>query len=249
MAIATGGSARKRPSVRRGLRWIVGGAAFIGLVAGWAACHLTERVRTKERLPHADASPHPAHELGAPELQVEDHTCGFHSLSIVYRAHGLDPEQEQLRARLGVDVPAIPKDSSTTGTLHPDLLRVLRQDRFDSSFLDPDAEDTPATLERLTAAGRAALVLIQRAESGGLHWVAVSRSSVPGHVRVFDSLVSEPYDVRTREYLRERVLSVVTIEPDPGAGFANPKSVYAEGIAEMWRVKQRLAARSPQSAR
>lgn len=238
-----------RPALRRWLRWIVGGVALSGMVAGWAACHLTERVRRKEQLPHAQIEPHAALELGAPELQVEDHTCGFHSLSIVYRAHGLDPEREQLRARLGVDVPAIPSDSSTTGTLHPDLLRVLRQDHFACAFLDPEAQDALSSLERETAAGRAALVLIQRAESGGLHWVAVSRSSVPGHVRVFDSLVPAPYDVNASEYLHERVLSVLTIEPDPRVEFSSPKSVYADGLAEMWRVKQRLAARSRQPRR
>jgi hypothetical protein len=62
------------------------------------------------------------------EKQIEQHTCGFHSVSTVYRAFGIDPTLADLRFRLGTDARAFNFDDMTMGTIHPDMLRVMEQD-------------------------------------------------------------------------------------------------------------------------
>lgn len=231
-------------SIRRLLR-IAGAVALLAASAAvWTACHYSRRARIKEHLEHPDLAPQLAQALGPPEVQLEDHTCGLHSLALVYRAHGLDPERERLRERLGVDVPAIEQDASTSGTLHPDLLRVLRQDHFEAQCLDLEGRGASLALERAVSARCAALVLVALPHSGGLHWVAAGRSDEPGRLRIFDSLVREPYDVALGEYLEQRALSVVTIAPDPSVEFTAAQSSHAEGLAEMGRVALRIAARA-----
>ena len=68
--------------------------------------------------------------------QTEPHTCGLHSLRSIYRAYGLNPDEHELRERLGVDTPANPADPTSTGTLQPDISRVLAQDGFLIHALD-----------------------------------------------------------------------------------------------------------------
>jgi len=214
------------------------------VAAAWTACRYSRRASFKEELPHPDDAPQLAQPPGPPEVQFEDHTCGLHSLALVYRVHGLDPERERLRERLGVDVAAIESDPSTNGTLHPDLLRVLRQDHFDARCLDLAGKDPSGAIQRAVAPGHLALVLIALPGSDTLHWVAAGRSDEAGRLRIFDSLVREPYEVVLDEYLERTVLSVVTIAPDPNVEFISAKSTYSEGIAEMWRVWPRLKART-----
>lgn len=238
---------RRSGGLLRALRLIASVVAAVVVILAWAGCELTGRVRHKEELEHVDASPGPARELGPPEFQFEDHTCGLHALRIVYRAHGLDPDAERLRERLGVDTPAVPKAPTTTGTLHPDLLRVLAQDHFDSSFIDPDQEGVAARFEALlaSASGSApAVLLLIDLGNAALHWVAAARSERAGHVRVWDSLVREPYDEPLESYLRERVVSVVTVTPNARLDVRPLKPLYSAGLAEMWRVKRRMDARA-----
>ncbi len=237
--------ARMRAGLVRFLRAASCVAAVSVVLVAWAGCELTGRVRRKEELEHVDASPTPARELGPPELQLEDHTCGLHALRIVYRAHGLDPDAERLRERLGVDTPALPKAPSTTGTLHPDLMRVLRQDHFDTALIDPDLEGAATRLESLltTPLASAPVLLLVDLGNEALHWVAAARSERAGHVRVWDSLVREPYDEPLDSYLRQRVLSIVMVTPHARVDVEPLESVYAEGLAEMWRVARRMDAR------
>lgn len=237
--------ARKRAGLLRVQRVASGVAAVSVALLAWAGCELTGRVRRKEELEHVEVAPSPARELGAPELQLEDHTCGLHALRLVYRAHGLDPDEERLRERLGVDTPAIPKAPSTTGTLHPDLLRVLRQDHFDTAFIDPDIDGAAPRLESLltTPLASAPVLLLVDLGNETLHWVAGARSDRAGHVRVWDSLVREPYDEPLEAYLRERVLSIVSVKPHARVDVEPLEPVYAEGLAEMWRVARRMDAR------
>ena len=86
------------------------------------------------------------------EMQTEGSTCGLHALSSVYRAHGLNGEVFRLRARLGIDIPALPFLEHTTGTLQPDLLRVLAQDGFRGTLLKPALPDDFVTNHEQPAA-------------------------------------------------------------------------------------------------
>lgn len=219
-------------------------ALVLTVAAAWTACSYARRAFSKERLPHAEDTPLPVQRPGPPEVQFEQHTCGLHALALIYRAHGLDPEREHLRERLGVDVAAIEGKPGTNGTLHPDLLRVLRQDHFDARCLDLDAQDAALALLRVVSSGHPALILIALPDSDVLHWVAAGSADATGRLRIYDSLVREPYDVELDEYLERQALSVVSIVADPNVQFASAKSTYSEALAEMWRVWRRLNARA-----
>jgi hypothetical protein len=219
-------------------------ALVLTVAAAWTACSYAYRATSKERLPHAEDTPQPVQRLGPPEVQFEQHTCGLHALALIYRAHGLDPERERLRERLGVDVPAIEGEPGTTGTLHPDLLRVLRQDHFDARCLDLERKDAAPALQSFVSAGHPALILIALPDSEVLHWVAAGNADEAGRLRIYNSLVREPYDVELDEYLARQALSVVTIAADANVQFVSAKATYSEGLAEMWRVWRRLNARA-----
>jgi hypothetical protein len=148
-----------------------------------------------------------------PEAQFESHTCGWHALRVIYKAYGLNPDEANLRFRLGVDVPANPLDGKSTGTLQPDLLRVLVQDGFAYERLPLDDEVKAANaLEGHVQGGHMAAVLIRRRENGNMHWVAV-RKGVAGQVTVLDSLFPEAYPEQSLAFVRECVLSGFLISP------------------------------------
>jgi hypothetical protein len=176
---------------------------------------------------------------GRPILQLESHTCGLLSLSAAYALYGLSPEDKNLRFRLGVDVPANPLDSTSTGALHPDLLRVLVQDGFGYEMPLPLA-DGDASLRAHLQTGDVALVLIRRRETGGLHWV-LADSCNGVNIRIVDSLRESPGDEPLAAYLNECILSIVLIHPAPTVG-AQPdlRQAHRDGAAELIRVKQRL---------
>lgn len=161
---------------------------------------ISDRVSSKSSAANSDRRPEETISSLLPEWQTEPHTCGMHSLAAVYAAYGLPPEAENLRYRLGVDVPASPTDRSTIGTLHPDMLRVLAQDGFGWQLLDLESRMTDQKLLEHLEQGQAALALIARRENGNLHWVAVSRDTsnategALSQVRVIDSLFMEPYN-------------------------------------------------------
>lgn len=171
-----------------------------------------------------------------PIPQLESHTCGLLSLSAAYRVYGLSPEAENLRARLGVDNEAVPLDDGSTGTLHPDLFRVLAQDGFAWSCLAPD--DADGLLRHLDH-GQVALLLIIRAESGGLHWVLTDEREGT-MIRVVDSLIAQPQMVAVDAYLR-RALSIVALRPADGAAMSI-SAAHQAGVAEMLRVNEPLGA-------
>ncbi|GEM_PF-2290012 len=180
---------------------------------------------------------------GQPILQLESHTCGLLSLSAAYALYDLPPDDKNLRYRLGVDVPANPLDSSSTGTLHPDLLRVLVQDGFTyempSPFLDADVR-----LRNHLQTSNVALILIRRRETGGLHWVLADAMS-GDNLRIVDSLQTHPVSEPIAVYFDQCVLSVILIKPNPsfpdplGSGPAVTQA-HRDGAAELVRVKQRL---------
>lgn len=174
-----------------------------------------------------------------PLEQTESHTCGLLSLSSAYAAYGLSPGNKNLRFRLGVDRAAIPVDSTSTGTLHPDLLRVIVQDGFDYELVDPAAAGAADRLRDHVNGRQAALLLIRRAETGGLHWV-VTDDAADGDVRIVDSLKPEPVREPAGVFLREAVLSIVLLRPREGAAMPDVSAAHRAGVAEMALVRERL---------
>ena len=146
----------------------------------------------------------------APEVQTEAHTCGLHALSSVYTAYGLDPAALRLRFRLGTDKPASTLVSDSTGTIHPDMLRVLGQDGFETSVLRPGGEQTPRRLREHLDAGHPALALTK---PSGFHWVVVAGREGES-VLICDSLAREKYARRIEDYLRDEVCSLLLLEPE-----------------------------------
>lgn len=115
-----------------------------------------------------------------PELQVESDTCGLHTLRVMYKAYGLDPDLENLRNRLGIAVPTNPLDRSSTGTLQPDMLRVLVQDGFDYRLWTDGYPSFEVGIKDHLENHMAA-ALIRTRQSGNLHWVAVDVKAAPGY--------------------------------------------------------------------
>ena len=144
-----------------------------------------------------------------PEIQTEPHTCGLHSLSSLYRAYALDPEERRLRFRLGTDKPINNWIPDTRGTIHPDMLRVLRQDGFDAEVLLPGSEDTPHRLRSHLDAGHFAVVLIKPSE---FHWV-VAAGRDGNNALICDSQQRNLYPVPIESYLNDEVYSLMLVRP------------------------------------
>ena len=225
------------------LLWIAGivGLLFAGIVVLVVA--MASRIPSKASYPHADSAPRSAPVSAEPILQLENHTCGFLSLAAAYTKYGLSPEDENLRFRLGVDRPANPLDGSTTGTLHPDLFRVLKQDHFDYWLIDPGSEDTPSALREHFSSGNAVLLLISRRENGNLHWV-MSDAFHDQELRIVDSLREVAYTEPANAFIRRHVLSIIAIRP---ARTDSPLDLkpHADGLAELAEVRSRLAEQAP----
>jgi hypothetical protein len=212
-----------------------GVALFIGL-----ASIVVSNVPAKMDALHAQTQPaQPARtdDAATPILQFESHTCGLLTLSAAYRVYGLSPREENLRLRLGVDNPANPLDSTSTGTLHPDLLRVLMQDGFAYSLLEPPRE--VRELRSHLDGGDVALFLIARRQNGNLHWV-LTDGCEGDHLRIVDSLAAEAYEEPVADFLETCVLSIVAIKPAAGDAEANLDAAHVEGLAELARVQRRL---------
>lgn len=157
-----------------------------------------------------------------PEIQVEGHTCGFHALSSIYKSYGMDPDEWKLRFRLGTDQPTVP-GTDTTGTLQPDMMRVLRQDGFEVS----GAKTTEAVrIRRHLEAGHSAVAVVQRSV---MHWVVLAKLN-GDELIVVDSLVREP--VRTSlDSFRKEAKNILLISP--GIATHAIGASHLEGIGEM----------------
>lgn len=211
---------------------------FLALVA--AVIYIAPRVSEKAGAHRSDATPSPRIGDAAPILQLESHTCGLLSLSAAYRVYGLSPEEKNLRFRLGVDRAAHPFDSESTGTLHPDLFRVLAQDGFNFSLIDPAASDAAAQLAAHLDGGDVAMLLIARRENGNLHWV-LADAREGDRIRIVDSLAERPYMEPAAEFLSGFVLSIVAMAPAPAAR-SDLAGMHAAGVAEMDAVRRRWAS-------
>lgn len=156
--------------------------------------------------------------LFMPEDQVEGHTCGFHAISSVYRAYGLDPEANRLRFRLGTDKRATNFDPESLGTLHPDMVRVLGQDGFDASIVfEPKS---PESLQRLVKHVQSGHPVVALVRAPGLHWIVLAPPREDGAdteptTLIVDSLQAEATTEALRTFVMERVLSAVLIKPSP----------------------------------
>ena len=189
-------------------RIVVLGSVFGVLLLVVIAVYIGPRVSGKRNAPRSMALPMARSGDAVPILQLEDHTCGFLALSAAYTVYGLSPEAKNLRYRLGVDTAAHPFDATSTGTLHPDLLRVLVQDGFSYALIDPGDDSASDLLTAHLGSANLALVLIKRRETGGLHWV-LADGETDGKIRIVDSLAERVYEENIRAYLRESVLSIV----------------------------------------
>jgi hypothetical protein len=159
--------------------------------------------------PAAPAHPTALPAVFRPEEQTEPHTCGLHALSSLYAAYSLDPRSLRLRFRLGVDKPFSNFIPDSLGTIHPDMLRVLHQDGFDTELLLPGSENTKSLLESHLDAGNSAITLIT--VHGEMHWVVLTARH-DDKVVVCDSLRAELYEEPLAGYLTDRVYSLVLVK-------------------------------------
>jgi len=178
-------------------------------------------------------------------LQLENHTCGYLALAAIYEAFGLSERKADLRFRLGVNEPATPvSDTTSQGTLHPDILRVAAQDGLSITLLSPDDRQCIERMTNHLDRGLPVMTLISRRENGRLHWVVFSRHE-QGKVKVADSLRPEdPYLEPLEPFVREHVLSLLLVETSTNAT-RKPSTwdAHQEGLKEMLRVFHRLRTR------
>ena len=166
--------------------------------------------------------------------QTEPHTCGWHAMNSMYAAYGLNGEIFDLRFRLGTDEPAMRADKESTGTLHPDLYRVLAQDGFKIDALDLEADVAAAALKNHLAWQQLALVVVYRST---YHWVLIGPADESDELVVYDSLKDEPETMPVDELL-DNALSVTLVEPSDGEPMST-SAAHAEGLKEMARLYQR----------
>lgn len=180
------------------------------------------------------ARPQPTATTPTPEVQTEPHTCGLHAMRSLYAAYGLNPDVFKLRFRLGTDAPAMRIDSDSTGTLHPDLYRVLGQDGFAADAMDLDAADADARLQAHLEHDQLALALVYRST---YHWVLLSDHEDAAQLTVIDSLATEPFGNDIHAFINETALSITLVRPSSdGAGNVE---AHHDGIDEMLEAARR----------
>ena len=199
---------------------------------------------------HADRLPALRPESAIAEVQTEAFTCGMHAVRTIERAYGLDPDAERVRWRLGVDTKALFWLSDSTGALHPDVYMVLRQDGFAVRSIAFEEGDPHGEILAHLATGHLALLLIERRETGGLHWVvAQEREVAPDEAAgaerytVIDSLLAAPA-VEGRAFTEAHVLSALAVEPsgDLRTGFRESLGALIEGTRELGAFESRRRA-------
>lgn len=187
------------------------------------------------------------------ETQTEPHTCGLHSLRSVYRAYGLNPDEHALRVRLGVDVPANPADETSTGTLQPDLTRVLAQDGFSMETLDLEDSTASTQLESRLSKQHKALALIRKLDNGNLHWVVLQQADSPEslgspadstndieHIEVIDSLAEQPRQENTRDFIQRQAVTIILLGFEQNVDQASVKAGHRLGVVEMKKTPGRV---------
>jgi len=216
--------------------------AIFGIVLLASVIYVAPRVSSKSSAQRSASIPQSPAALASPITQTEPHTCGFLALSSAYKVYGLSPSNKNLRFRLGVDREAHPFDEQSTGTLHPDIFRVLDQDGFFYTLVAPDDAQAGVLLGEHLDSGDLALLLIERRENNALHWVLADHRAGP-EVRVVDSLMPQPYTETTRNYLNECVISIITIRAAAPPSETDSAHPHRDGVAELNRVRARIAQR------
>ncbi|MBB6429793.1 hypothetical protein [Algisphaera agarilytica] len=182
------------------------------------------------------AAPNPTPTTVVAEIQTEPHTCGLHSLRSLYRAYGLDPDRYDLRFRLGVDAKANPFDDESTGTLQPDLYRVLDQDGFGVQPLSLDDPQSQVMLNDHLRDEHLAVALVYRST---YHWVVLDNGAEEDHLTIIDSLSAEPYSENTHTFLHDYALSVTLIQPAAPDHSAGLPATHQSGASEMLSTLKR----------
>lgn len=173
--------------------------------------------------------------------QTLPHTCGLRAMEAAYTAYGLAPDAMDLRYRLGTDFAAVPVDPESTGTLHPDLLRVLAQDGFATTVVDLDAIDAAHQVADHLADGQLALAVVYRST---YHWVLLAQGDTASTLWLVDSLAEDRAEHDIAEYVENETLSVVLIGPRPASDPAPSRSAqHLLGTREMARAYERHEAR------
>ncbi|MEM9083760.1 MAG: hypothetical protein AAGB34_09200 [Planctomycetota bacterium] len=215
-------------------------ASLCAALIAYAGTVVFARVGTKSAASHSPSRPSEPLGHADPILQFESHTCGLLALSAAYEVHALSPQSENLRYRLGVDRVADPTDQDSTGTLHPDLFRVLVQDHFAYRILDPRNEFDRGSFIGHLEEGGVSILLIARRENGNLHWVLADEVH-DRQLRVVDSLFEYPYREPIDDFMTNHVLSVVCITPAAAGARISEMQAHADGLMEMDRVRRRLS--------
>lgn len=174
-----------------------------------------------------------------PDQQTEPHTCGVHALNAIYRAHGLVPEDHDLRFRLGTDRPAVPNQEDTLGTLQPDICRVLAQDAFHPTFLDVDDPDAHLRLRRHLERKWTALALIRKESTGGLHWIMLQMGPEKAVLRI-DSQIQEPLVIDTERFFQSQAVSVFLVTPQSTATKSGIGRAHRIGVRAMRKSSKRI---------
>lgn len=176
------------------------------------------------------------------EEQTEGFTCGLHALSTVYKAYGLDADEERLRRRMGVDIKAVFYVPDSTGALHPDMYMVLAQDFFEIETIEPRA---PLAWENLTShldAEHPAVLLIKRRENGNLHWVVATDAINNDTIQIYDSLFDEPY-TESRDFLTGHVVTMMFVQPTAdGEQAMSSIDAHLAGMSALTRAGKRIKA-------
>ncbi len=216
-------------------------ALFIGAFALTACMFLPDFARQRQAGKYdpvdieEDPRPSATARQAWPEEQTEPHTCGWHAMRSLYTAYGLDPDEFSLRFRLGTDQPAMRADKDSTGTLHPDLYRVLAQDGFVAEPLDFDRALPADHLDLHLSNNQLALAVVYRST---YHWVLLTPGGEPGRVRVVDSLSAEQVDTDAAAFVDE-ALSITLVRPAGPGETISIADAHAAGLAEMRRLYQR----------
>ncbi len=145
----------------------------------------------------------------APVKQTEPHTCGYCSIAAIYNAYGLDHGAAGLRFRLGTDVLLNQLVESSSGTIPPDMTRVLEQDGFITQTITSTNDQMAARTLAHLRAGHPALAVIK---VKGLHWIVLTSES-DGQLTICDSLHDELYTKPADAYLKDEVYGVMLVKP------------------------------------
>jgi len=169
------------------------------------------------------------------EQQTESHTCGWHATRSLYTAYGLTPDDFRLRFRLGTDTPAMRSDKDSTGTLHPDLYRVLAQDGFFAKPVDLDDATAERAIADHLANDQLALAVVYRST---YHWVVLARAP-GGEWVVVDSLKPGAASPIEPGVFLNDALSITLVRPAEPGERVDTADAHAAGLAEMARLYQR----------